>query len=134
MVEKTISRLQLHELQKDGALVEFEKRPMVIEQFADLIETLKGMIAAQEARATADLARSQTQLEVIATLQMLVKKDTSGNRSHPVDLEPLKTVLSEIQESNNRQPVDYDFNILRAGPGLSPAVKIEARAVRPLLN
>lgn len=75
MVDKTVTRRQLQEMQKDGALIEFEKRPMVVEQFGELIETLKTMIDAQNMRAKADLARSQTQLEVLATLQGLIKKD-----------------------------------------------------------
>jgi hypothetical protein len=48
-----------------------------------------------------------------------------------MDLTPIKDLLEEIRASSVREPVDYDFNILRSGPGLSPAVKIEARAVKP---
>lgn len=134
MVDKTISKMQLHELQMSGAHVEFEKRPMVIEQFGELIKQISNMITAQEARAAADLSRSQTQLEVLATLQMLIKKDAGNTKSAPLDLTPLKVILAEIKESNNREPVDYDFKILRTGPGLSPAHTIEARVVRPTLN
>ncbi len=134
MTEKTISRTQLLDRQKDGAHVEFEKRPMVIEQFDELVAQLSRMIGAQESRAAADLARSQTQLEVLATLQMMVKKDARQTPSAPVDLAPLHTLLAEITESCHREPVDYDFKILRTGPGLSPAHTIEARVVRPTLN
>jgi hypothetical protein len=134
VAHNTISLAQLQELQKSGAVVEIEKRPMIIEGFSDLIESLKGLIAAQEAQATADLKRSQTQLEVLATLQALIKQNASGNRSHPVDLSPLHTVLSEMKETGAREPCDYDFKILRSGPGLSPATKIEVRVVRPTLN
>ena len=52
----------------------------------------------------------------------------------PVDLEPLKTVLLEIAEAKHNEPHDYDFNIVRSGPGMSPATKIEARVVRPTLQ
>ena len=135
MVEKTINMAQLHELQKSGALVEIEKHPTVIEGFGDLIECLKGLAAAQEAQATADLKRSQTQLEVLASLQALIKKDTGVNRSPPVDLAPLHAVIAELKEASAaREPVDYDFKIIRNGPGLAPAAKIEARVVRPTQN
>ncbi len=134
MVEKTISRRELQERINRGAIVEYEKRPMIIEQFGDLIETLKTMIAAQEARAVADLSRSQTQLEVIASLQTLIKKDAGVAKTPPLDLAPLYQVLAEMKESNHHEPVDYDFTMIRHGSGLSPVAKVEVRVVRPTLN
>lgn len=67
------------------------------------------------AMAQADETRSKAQLEVLATLQALIR---SGNvtKSHTVDLSPLKSVLREI--SKNNEPVEtkkpvYEFNIAR---------------------
>jgi hypothetical protein len=128
--DKTISLRRLQKLKESGALVEIEKRPLQLEQFGELIESLGRMIETQELRAEADLSRSQTQLEVLATLQSLIKKQPSGNSSHlPMDLSPLYEVLAELK--SDRPPADYDFKVLRSGPGLSPIVKIEARVVRP---
>lgn len=134
MAEKTISRMQLHELEKDGALVEIAKRPMVIEQFGELIDAFKNMIAGLEARATADLKRSQTQLEVLAILQSQIKQQTGVNRSPPLNLKPLETVLSEISEANAMRdgPHDYEFTFDRSNQGF--ATKIHAKVVRPTLN
>lgn len=136
MVDKTITRRQLQELEKDGALVAIEQKPMQIEQLDELIGAVKSMVSNEEERIRADLARNQTQLEVLATLQGLIKKDTGGvNRSPPAaDMQALRVVVEELKESLNREPADYDFKIIRNGPGLSPAHTIEARVVRPTLN
>ena len=125
--------MQLHELEQSGALVEFEKRPMVIEQFSELIEQFKNMIKALEARATADLKRSQAQLEVLAVLQSQIKQQGGRNSSPPLDLTPLHTALAEIQEANaQRTSHDYEFTFDRSNQGF--ATKIYAKVVRPTLN
>lgn len=133
MAEKTISSAGLLELAKGGARIKTEQQPMVIEQFGELIEAFKNMIAAQELRATADLKRSQTQLEVLAVLQSQIKQQGGVNRSPPLDLKPLETVLSEIQQANNqREAHDYEFTFDRNTHGF--ATKIHAKVIRPTLN
>lgn len=134
MAEKTVSVNDLLEMVKDGAKVTTEQRPMVIEQFAELIEQFKNMIAAQEARASADLKRSQTQLEILAVLQAQIRQGKGVTMSPPVDLAPLQTVLTEIQEANADRATakDYEFTFDRGPQGF--ATKIYAKVVRPTLN
>ena len=134
---KILNLSDLLELMEHGAKIKIDRPPLQrIEQFDELISAIKAMVVGQEARATAEVDRSKVQLEVLARLQSL------GNKKLPtmpapiisaptIDLKPLYTLLAEIMESSYREPVDYDFNILRSGPGLSPATKIEARVVRP---
>jgi len=132
--DKTITAQRLLEMVQGGASVKLDQRPMVIEQFGALIEQLKNMIAATEKRASADLARSQTQLEIMSTLQTLIKQQGGGNHSPPVDLAPLHTVLTELQETTaaRAEPHDYEFTFDRSPQGW--ATKIHAKVVRPTLN
>lgn len=118
MVDKTISVEELLALAKDGARIETDRRPMVIEQLGELIDRLDAIAKSNEERAAADLARSQTQLEVLATLQGLIRRQTGVKISPPLDLEPLKSVLTEIQQAVEHKPrVAYDFDIQRNGQG-----------------
>jgi len=119
------------ELIKGGAAITINRPPQRIAQFEELIDTLKTMVAGQEARANADLERSKVQLEVLARLQSLSNKKPGSITVPAVDLGPLQAMLAQVVKSNTREPVDYDFKILRTGPGLSPAHTIEARVVRP---
>lgn len=130
MVDKTISVDELLALAKDGARIETERRPMVIDQLGELIDRLDAIAKANEERAAADLARSQTQLEVLATLQALIRRQAGVNRSPPPDLTPLKTVLTEIQEQTAHKPVQgYEFDVKRSGQGYID--KIVATPVGP---
>ena len=85
MAEKTISSSELLKRAQRGAILKIKQRPIVIEQFSDLIAQLKNLIAAQEKHTAADLARSQTQLEIMATLQTMIKQQGGMNRSPPLD-------------------------------------------------
>ena len=114
MFDKTVSVDELLRLVQDGATVKTERHPMVIDQFNLLIAKLDEIAKANEARAAADLARSQTQLEVLATLQQLVRRQTGVNRSPPLDLKPLQTVLTDIQKASEEKPrVAYEFDVQR---------------------
>jgi hypothetical protein len=134
VAEKTVSSAQLKRLAKEGAEIKFAPKAMEIEQFGELIEALKTMTANEAERIRADVARNQTNLEVIAALQALIKKPAAGVNVPPPDLQPIRDLIEEMRLERHHEPVDYDFKILRSGPGLSPAVKIEARAVKPTLN
>lgn len=134
MADNTISAAELRKLAKEGADINFQSKPTEIEQFGELLESLKTMAANETERIRADIARNQTNLEILATLQALIKKPTPGLNMPPPDLTPIRDLIEEMRAERHHEPVDYDFNILRAGPGLSPAVKIEARAVKPTLN
>jgi hypothetical protein len=132
VAEKTISEQALREREKSGARVQFAKKPEQIEGFPDLVATLKQMVANEEERVRADLARNQTTLEILGTLQSMIRKQGSGPAAQPVDLSPIRDLLEEIQADRLRAPVDYDFNIIRpGGDGFQPASRIEARAVKP---
>ena len=119
MAENTMSMDELRELSEDGFEVEFQKKTMVIEHFDHLIDCLKQVIAGNEERTRADLARSQTQLEVLATLQTLAKqKPDGGAKGTPIDLAPLQQVLAEIHKANNeRTAIAYNFEIHRGEGG-----------------
>jgi len=118
VAEKTMDFDELRELSEDGFEIEFDKKTMVIDQFGDLIEKLEQMVAANEERTRADLARSQTQLEVLATLQSLIKQQGGVPKAPPIDLAPLQTVLTQIQEASaERGRVAYEFDVQRSGQG-----------------
>lgn len=119
------------ELIKHGAEIKIDRPAQRIAQFDELIDAIKTMVASQEARANADLERSKVQLEVLARLQSLVNKKPGSITSPTIDISPLREVLTKIMESGQGEPVNYDFKILRSGPGLSPAHTIEARVVPP---
>lgn len=111
MAHKEISAAELLELAKDGATIRTEDRPTIIAQFDELVSKLEGLIEASNARAAADLARSKTQLEILGTLQSLIR---SGNvtKSPAVDLTPLKSVLTEIQGNTEPRPLSgYEFTV-----------------------
>lgn len=80
----------------------------------DLVETLKCMVANEEERVRADLARNQTNLEILGTLQALIRKQGSGPAATPVDLSPIRTLVEEIvAEREARQAQTYEFDIKR---------------------
>jgi hypothetical protein len=131
MPEKTITLDELNKSKSSGAEFEFDPEVLSIERFGELIEAMKSMVSSESERIRADIARNQTNLEILATLQAVIRKQGQGPAPVPVDLNPIRELLEEIRAERNHEPIDYDFNILRSGPGLSPAVKIEARAIIP---
>jgi len=110
--EKLISQARLLDLARGGAQIKTEDQPSVIAQFDELVASIKDLIAATNERARADLARSQTQLEILATLQSLIRQNVT--KSQPTDLTPLKTVLTEIQGNTEPRPLSgYEFNVTK---------------------
>ena len=131
MVEKTITLQDLKTLAKEGATIEVNRQPVSIEGFTELVEALRAMMAAEEERIRADIARNQTNLEILATLQAVVRKQGSHPKPEPVDLSPLVGILEEIRsERDYRARVAYDFDITRDGRGF--AQKITATPVQPV--
>lgn len=109
----TLALADFVELIKGGADIKIERPEQRIYQFDELVRLLKELISMNIQRVEADNARSQAQLEVLATLQAIIRKQ-NVTKSQPVNLEPLKTVLSEIQQ--NTQPAyrgGYEFNVER---------------------
>ena len=133
MAEKPITLEQLQRDQEDGAEYEFDTEVTEIRGFSDLIDNMKRMVANEAERIRADIARNQTNLEILATLQSMIRKQGQGPAAQPADMQPIRDLLEEIRAERLRasDPVDYDFKILRSGPGFSPAVEIQARAIKP---
>lgn len=130
MAEKSISLSELKKLRDDGAEIEFEPEVTKIEQFSDLIDQLKLMVANESERIRADIARNQTNLEILATLQALVRKQGQAPSQPAVDLSPIKELLEDLRaEREARERASYEFDIQRDGRGF--AHKITAKPVGP---
>ena len=113
MAEKTreLSVQEMLEILDGGGKVRVPDRPSVIAQFDELVEKVDGLVKVIAETAKADLARSQTQLEILATLQAQIRSQ-NVTKSHPVDMTPLKTVLTEISENTiPRQLSGYEFEV-----------------------
>lgn len=131
MPDKPITLDEIRRAQKHGTEFQFDQDVLQIERFGELIDALKTMASNEAERIRADISRNQTNLEIMGSLQNMIKKAGQGPSPVPMDLTPIRDLLEEMRADRHHEPVDYDFNILRAGPGLSPAVKIEARAITP---
>jgi len=128
----------LLDIVRSGAKIQIDRPEQVITQFDDLVATIKNLVVANEkiinngaARAAADHSQAQSNLEVLATLQALIKKLSTGvTKSPPLDLTPLQTVLSQIAENKRTDaPHDYEFTFTRGPQGYT--TKIHARVVSP---
>lgn len=101
---------------EDGDEIEFDPQITIIRGFDDLLKKLDTVIQNHEERVRADLARNQTQLEILATLQAQIRQQASQGKPQ-VDLAPLKTVLSEMQEQQNLPRPAWEFEIDRDNRG-----------------
>jgi hypothetical protein len=133
MLEKTMPYSELVELIKEGAEVKLPARTMTVEQLDELCATLKQMAAAEETRIAADIARNQTNLEILATLQGIIRK-TSEKRTmsaNPaVDMQPVVDLLTELRaERKAREATTYQFDIQRDGRGFAQSIK--AKPITP---
>ena len=118
MAKRKVSDSEYLEMIEGGDLIESEAEPMTIERFGELLEKMDALVQASQERAEADLARSQSQLEVLATLQALIRQQNAGPKGSPVDLAPLQTVLTEIQTANaERGRITYEFDVQRSNQG-----------------
>ncbi len=80
------------------------------------------MAEGAEAKAAAEHANSQAQLEILATLQSMIKTGVV-TKSQSSDLAPIQTVLSEIQE--NVRPTErpaYQFTVNRTDRGFIDSI------------
>lgn len=132
MAEKTISPDDLRELIETGAIIKKDYRPMVIEQFGELIDQMKRILDGKEERDRVDLARHQTNLEILATLQALVKKPINNGAAPAVEKQ-LRTVMEEFEKKDFEYEPEvkpaYDFEIKRDGRGFISGMK--ATPVQP---
>jgi len=136
VAEKTITLDDLRELKNEGADVEISRKPMTIEQFGDLIKAVQQMVDNEQERIRADLARNQTNLEILAALQSMVKKQSEDLRKvlaaqpKTIDLTPFAEIVAEVQAMRApTEPQSYDFTFERDRQGF--ASKIRATPVEP---
>lgn len=123
MADKPISRDELNRRAAKGADIKIQPKPTEIAEFSELVESLKSMVANESERIRADIARNQTNLEILATLQSLIRKQGSAPAPQPVDLSPIYEVLEEIR--NERMARDrgaYEFEIKRDGRGFAQSI------------
>ncbi len=133
MADKTVTLQELAELRDSGAEFEFDRRPLEIGRIGELIEKIEELVKAQEARTRADLDRSQANLEVLATLQTMIRKQGGVNRSPPLDLSPLSDMLADIQTATElRSQTAYDVDIKRTGQGYLDKFRITP--IPPTIN
>lgn len=111
----------------DGEGVRYDPDVMVIHRFDELLSKLETLIQDNTERVRADIARNQTQLEVLATLQQIIRNNVTAKAPN---LEPLKTVLTQLQQQRDPGPRPaYEFTIDRDNRGFMS--KIIARPQGP---
>ncbi len=127
---KRVTDAQLLEMKEMGE-VNYDPEQREVAQFGELIEQLRQMVAGNAERVKADLARSQVQLEVLASLQKLVRANGTKSQIAPqaIDFEPLLEVLSKIHEHPEAVPYQFDV-VLRDGPN-GPMKRIIATPILP---
>jgi len=132
-MDKTITEMDLKALGKSAKVI-MDPEAREVTGFAELVDLLKQVLADSSKRTQADLERSQSQLEVLATLQKMIR--ANGTKSHvsheTIDLKPLKEVLLQIHASNDRPPVVYKFDIKRQEGGAMS--QVIATPLPPTLN
>lgn len=107
--------IEIDELE-DGDRVEFDPHITVVKGFTDLVTKLDYIIQGHEERVRADLARNQTQLEILGTLQALIKKqvEARGPDAPQLDVQPIVQALADIRSPGASS---YRFEIERDNRG-----------------
>ena len=120
---KPITDDELAKLRRLGT-VEYDPETHNIARFGELIDKLNELISANAQRTQADLARSQVQLEVLASLQATMRQQAQGvTKSQQIDLSPLQAILTEIHKaSENKESSAYHFEIHRGEGGFMAGV------------
>jgi len=116
---KKLTRAELAGLSKKG-VVEFDPKEQSIARFGELIEKLNEFLGQSAARNQADLARSQVQLEVLATLQKNLRQAGTQSQPQQIDLSPLHELVEELKAGKER--CAYKFDIQRVEGGLMTGV------------
>jgi hypothetical protein len=117
---KQVTRADLAAMAKKGT-VEFDPVEQNIARFGELIDKLTQLLEQKSSDTQADLARSQVQLEVLATLQKNMSKRTQGvTQSQPMDMSPLLAILEELKAQ--REHCAYQFDIQRGEGGYMAGV------------
>ena len=146
---KTISMSELLKMAASGASIKTEERPQIIAhiekaepkdtvttiaKFDELLTKLDGLLKAGEARAEADLAGTRVQLEVIATLQKLIKSNNTPPNHAPI----LAEVRNAISGLNIQQPAPapkasrptaYEFDVKRTQGGYIDSIVATPKSI-----
>ena len=108
---KEMTTAELARLAKKGT-VEFDPEDTNIARFGELLDKLTQLLEQKASDTQADLARSQVQLEVLATLQKTMsKRAVNTSKTHSLDLSPLREVLEQLKEMSAK--CSYQFDIQR---------------------
>jgi len=117
---KEVTSADLARMAKKGT-VQFDPTEQNIARFGELLDKLNQLLEQKAADTQADLARSQVQLEVLATLQKNMSKRTQGvTQSQPMDMSPLLEILEELKQQRER--CSYQFDIQRGEGGYMAGV------------
>jgi len=127
---KRVSDAELAEM-KDFGEIKYEPKSREVARFGELIDKLEQMIASNAERTRADLARSQVQLEILATIQKSVRTNVAKPQLPQEQIngiEALKDILLQINEA--REAVPYQFDIQRADNN-GPMQRVIATPIEP---
>ena len=110
-MDKEVTTAELARLAKKG-VVKFDPEDTNIARFGELLDKLTQLLEQKASDTQADLARSQVQLEVLATLQKTMsKRSQGGTKSQQIDLSPLREILDQLKEMSAK--CSYQFDIQR---------------------
>lgn len=120
---KHVTGADLDRMAKHGR-IDFDPVEQNIARFGELIEKMSQLLEQKSADTQADLARSQVQLEILATLQKnMSKRSQAVTKLQPIDITPLENVLSQLLEANaRREATSYKFDIHRGEGGYMAGV------------
>lgn len=81
------------------------------------------MVSNEAERIRADIARNQTNLEILATLQSLVRKQGQQPTAQPTDFAPLVAMLDDMRgDREAREQAAYEFEVQRDGRGFAQKI------------
>lgn len=107
---KHLTQAEIAELSRIGK-VKYDPEDVNIARFGELIDKLDELIRSQAERTQADLARSQAQLEVLATLQKQVNAKGTKSPAVTIDMSPLHDLVRELVAQRDR--ASYEFQVHR---------------------
>ena len=129
MPEKTITLADVRKRKSQGAEFQFDPDQMTIDRFDELLEALKPLAGNEDARIRADLARNATILEILGTLQGLIRDRKPAQSTVNIDMTKLEELLGELTAKAHMHPlVAYDFDFQRVEGGR--IAKIRATPVK----
>lgn len=128
---KEMSTAELLRFQDEGGELHFETQTMRLEKIDQLIDKLGAMVEASDRRSDADSKRYQSMLEILATMQKMVR---TGGKTPRIDMKPLENVLMTLNERNNspRFAITYEFTFGRSQQGFVDKIRAEPVEIKEL--